>query len=42
MAKGQLRSNKEKKKPKQVKKAATAPSSSIITHRIEPRQPGKR
>jgi len=42
MAKGQLRSNKEKKKPKQEKKVAPPPNSSIITHRIEPRPPGKR
>lgn len=42
MAKGQLRSNKEKKKPKQEKKAAPAPLSSIVTHRIAPRPPGKK
>jgi hypothetical protein len=42
MAKGQLRSNREKKKPKQAKKPATPPSSSIITHRIEPRPPGRK
>lgn len=42
MAKGQLRSNKEKKKPKQVKKPAAPASNSIITHRIEPRLPGRK
>jgi hypothetical protein len=42
MAKGQLRSNREKKKPKQEKKVAPPPLSSIITHRIQPRAPGKK
>ena len=31
MAKGQQRSNREHKKPKQPKKAAVPPSSSIVT-----------
>jgi len=30
MAKGQLRSNREHKKPKQSKKAAAVPSSSFV------------
>lgn len=40
MAKGQLRSNKEKKKPKQDKKAA--PASPLSGRRVDPRPPGKR
>ena len=31
MAKGQLRSNREAKKPKQAKKPAPGPSSSVVT-----------
>ncbi len=42
MAKGQLRSNKEKKKPKQDKRPVPAPLSATVTHRIAPRPPGKK
>ena len=31
MAKGQLRSNREAKKPKQPKKVAAAPSAMVVT-----------
>ena len=43
MAKGQLRSNREKKKPKQTKKAAVpAPAFGISPSRMLPPAPGKK
>lgn len=43
MAKSQLRSNREKKKPKQTKKAAApAPSFGVSPGRMLPPAPGKK
>jgi len=43
MAKGQLRSNREKKKPKQTKKAAApAPAFGVSPNRMLPPAPGKK
>jgi len=43
MAKSQLRSNREKKKPKQTKKAAVpAPSFGLTPSRMLPPAPGKK
>ena len=38
MAKGQMRSNKEKKKPKQVKKPVAPPSPLSLDQRAKPGQ----
>lgn len=41
MAKGQQRSNREKKKPKQEKKPAAPASSAVLHGRLPIRVPGK-
>ena len=42
MAKGQLRSNKEPKKPKQPKPKAGAPASPFAASQTKPGGPGKK
>lgn len=42
MAKGQLRSNKEPKKPKQPKPKAGAPASSFAGSQAKPGEAGKK
>jgi hypothetical protein len=42
MAKGQLRSNKEPKKPKQPKPKAGAPASPFAASQTKPGAPGKK